>query len=62
LGDYLYHSGILYRVSLFTKTPAKSTEAMIEPFAFDIDATKVMTLVVFAIGIILFSYFFPSFF
>lgn len=49
-------------VSLFTKTPAKSTEAMIEPFAFDIDATKVMTLVVFAIGIILFSYFFPSFF
>ncbi len=49
-------------VSLVTKTPAKSTEATTEPFAFDIDAIKVMTLVAFTIGIILFSYFFPSFF
>jgi len=49
-------------VSAVTNPSTKSTEMTIGEFTFDIDPAKVITLIVFAIGIILFSYAFPSFF
>jgi len=49
-------------VSAVTNPSTKSTEMTIGEFNFDIDAGKVITLILFAIGIILFSYAFPLFF
>lgn len=49
-------------VSMVTKVPTKETETAMGEFAFDIDAAKVIALIAFAAGIILFSYIFPFLF
>ncbi len=49
-------------VSLLTTKPKAADGMTIENFTFDADRGKVLTLLAFTAGIILFSYFFPSLF